>query len=296
MTGWSASAKWTPGAGGWVGEPEHDRIVKRRQFVELAALGTLGAIIPPARVGLRPRLGVQLFTLRALMEASVPLTLEQVAKLGYTEVEFAGYFGVRPSQLRRWLDDFGLAAPSAHVSLLDGDLEQISDVAAELGHRYLIQASLPLPERRSLDTYRRVAASLNRAGAAARNRNLAVAYHNHDFEFRPLGGMVPYDVLLAETDPSLVWMEMDLYWIAKAGRNPLPYFAAHPGRFRLCHLKDMDQRGRITDVGGGTLDFPRILAQRQKAGLRHFFVEHDEPRDPMGSVQASYNYLDTLRW
>ena len=230
------------------------------------------------------------------MEASVPLTLEQVAKLGYTEVEFAGYFGVRPSQLRRWLDDFGLAAPSAHVSLLDGDLEQISDAAAELGHRYLIQASLPLPELRSLDTYRRVAASLNQAGAAAGKRKLAVAYHNHEFEFRPLGGMVPYDVLLAETDPSLVWMEMDLYWIAKAGRNPLPYFAAHPGRFRLCHLKDMDQRGRMTEVGGGTLDFRGILAQRQKAGLRHFFVEHDEPRDPMGSVRASYNYLDTLRW
>jgi sugar phosphate isomerase/epimerase len=89
---------------------------------------------------------------------------------------------------------------------------------------------------------------------------------------------------------------MDLYWIAKAGRNPLPYFAAYSGRFRLCHLKDMDQRGGMTEVGAGTLDFAGILAHRQKAGLRHFFVEHDEPRDPMGSVRASYNYLDTLRW
>jgi sugar phosphate isomerase/epimerase len=245
---------------------------------------------------LRPRLGVQLYTLRSLMEASVPLTLEQVARIGYSEVEFAGYFGVRPSQLRRWLDDLGLAAPAAHVSLLDGDLAAILDAAVELGHRYLIQASLPLLGRRSLNTFRRAAASLNQAGAAANKRGLAVAYHNHDFEFMPAGGMVPYDILLAETDPSLVWMEMDLYWIAKAGRDPLRYFAAHPGRFGLCHLKDMDRRGRIADVGRGILDFRGILAQRQKAGLQHFFVEHDSPRDPIASVQTSYNYLDTLRW
>jgi sugar phosphate isomerase/epimerase len=91
---------------------------------------------------------------------------------------------------------------------------------------------------------------------------------------------VPYDVLLAETDASLVWMEMDVYWTAKAGRDPLRYFAAHPGRFRLCHLKDMDSGGGITEVGRGTLDFRRMLAHRQKAGLRHFFVEHDPPGTP----------------
>jgi sugar phosphate isomerase/epimerase len=230
------------------------------------------------------------------MDASVPLTLEQVAKAGYTEVEFAGYFGVRPSQLRRWLDDLGLTAPAAHVSLLDGDLDQIFEDAAELGHQYVIQASLPLLQRRSLDTYRTVAASLSQAGEAARKHGLSVAYHNHDFEFQPVGGMVPFDVLLADTDPSLVWLEMDLYWVAKAGRDPVRYFAAHPGRFRLCHLKDMDQRGRITEVGRGTLDFRRILAERRRAGLRHFFVEHDHPKDPMASVETSYNSLSSMSW
>ena len=271
--------------------------MNRREFVELAALGTLGSMSPLMTGGQRlPRLGVQLYTLRSLMNASVPLTLEQVAKIGYSEVEFAGYFGARPAQLRRWLDAAGLTAPAAHVSLLDGKLEAILDAAVELGHRYVVQASLPLWQRRSVDAFRRVASSLNRAGEAARQRGLAVAYHNHDFEFRPVGGMVPYDVLLAETDPALVWMELDLYWIAKAGRDPLRYFGAHPGRFRLCHLKDMDGRGRITDVGRGTLDFSRILAQRQKAGLQHFFVEHDHPPDPLAAVQTSYNYLEALRW
>jgi sugar phosphate isomerase/epimerase len=271
-------------------------MMNRRDFFQLAALGGLSAVAPrTAEMQRVSRFGLQLYTVRALMEASVPLTLEQVARIGYKEVEFAGYFGVRPSQLRKWLDDSGLTAPAAHVSLLDGNLEQIFDAAADLGHRYLVQASLPLGQRRSLDEFRGVAASLNQAGEAARRHQLSVAYHNHDFEFGPIGGMVPYDVLLAETDPSLVWMEMDLYWIAKAGRDPLRYFAAHPGRFRLCHLKDIDGVGRITEVGRGQLDFGQILRQQKKAGLRHFFVEHDHPSDPMASARTSYNYLLKLR-
>jgi sugar phosphate isomerase/epimerase len=228
------------------------------------------------------------------MQTSVPATLEQVARVGYKEVEFAGYFGTPPARLRRWLDDFGLTAPAAHVSLLDGNLSRLLDDAAELGHRYLVQASLPLLQRRSLDTFRRAAASLNQAGELARTRGVAVAYHNHDFEFRPTGGIVPYDVLLAETDPALVWMEIDVYWMAKANRDPLRYFAAHARRFRLCHLKDIDQGGKITEVGRGRIDFSAILRQREQAGLRHFFVEHDKPRDPLDSIRTSYTQVQKL--
>jgi sugar phosphate isomerase/epimerase len=271
--------------------------VNRREFLELAALGTLGSLAPRITEA-RPldRIGLQLYTVRKLMEANVRTTLEAVAKVGYREVEFAGYFGARPSELRRWLDDLGLTAPAAHVPLLDGELDQLFDAAAELGHRYLVQASLPLLQRRSMDSFRHAAASLNRAGEAARKRKLLVAYHNHDFEFRSTGGIVPYDVLLAETDPSLVSFEVDLYWMAKAGRDPLRYFAAHPGRFRLCHLKDIDARSRMTEVGRGRLDFTRILGQPTKAGLEHFFVEHDNPRDPLASIRTSYDYLRTLRF
>jgi sugar phosphate isomerase/epimerase len=163
-----------------------------------------------------------------------------------------------------------------------------------VGHRYLVQASLSLQQRRSITAFRRTAAALNQAGAAARRHDLSVAYHNHAFEFRPVGGIVPYDVLLAETDPSLVWMEVDFYWMAKAGRDPLRYFAAHQDRFRLCHLKDIDTSGEMTDVGQGRLDFGRILEHRDSSGLRHFFVEHDRPRDAIGSIRTSYEYLRTL--
>jgi sugar phosphate isomerase/epimerase len=228
------------------------------------------------------------------MQASVSGTLEQVAKVGYQEVEFAGYYGTPPARLRGWLDTLGLRAPAAHVDLLSGNHEEIFDAAAELGHRYVVQASLPWSQQRSLDAFRRTAETLNRAGQAARSRGLSVAYHNHDFEFRPSGGIVPYDVLLAETDPSLVGMEVDLYWMAKADRDPLRYFAAHPRRFPLCHLKDIDNRGRIADVGAGRLDFQRILAQRGKAGLQHLFVEHDHPPDPLHSIRASYRHLRGL--
>ena len=189
------------------------------------------AAIPGVQAGEAHRLervGLQLYTVRDLMQTNVPATLEQVARVGYKEVEFAGYFGTPPVRLRRWLDDLGLTAPAAHVSLLDGDLNRMLDEAAELGHGYLIQASLPLVQQRSLDAFRRAAASLNRAGEEARSRGVAVGYNNHDFEFRPSGGIIPYDVLLAETDPELVWMEVDVYWMAKADRDPVRYFAAHP--------------------------------------------------------------------
>jgi sugar phosphate isomerase/epimerase len=269
--------------------------VKRREFLEFAALGTLGSMATRTTESRQlDRIGLQLYTVRDLMRISVPATLDQVARVGYKEVEFAGYFGATPSQLRRWLDDLGLTAPAAHVPLLDGKYEELFDAAAEVGHHYLIQASLPIWQRRSVDAFRRVAASLNRAGDAARKRGLYVGYHNHDFEFQPVGGIVPYDVLLAETDPSLVWMEVDFYWMAKAGREPLRYFAAHPGRFRLCHLKDIDARGRMTEVGRGRLEFRQILAHRRKGGLQHFFVEHDKPGDPLVSIRTSYDHLRSL--
>lgn len=266
--------------------------MNRREFLELAALGTLSGMA--ARYPDDPlldRIGLQLYTVRNLMQTSLPLTLETVARIGYSEVEFAGYFGARPAQLRRWLDDLGLTAPAAHVPLLGGNRDQLFDAAAEVGHRYLVQASLPPQKRLSAESFRRVAAALNRAGEEARRRNLRVAYHNHDFEFARTGDAVPYDILLQETDPELVAMDLDFYWMTKARRDPLAYFHHHPGRFRLCHLKDMDERGKITEVGGGRIDFPSILAERDRAGLHHFFVEHDRARDPLASARASFTYL-----
>ncbi|MFV1979998.1 MAG: sugar phosphate isomerase/epimerase family protein, partial [Rhodothermia bacterium] len=120
------------------------------------------------------------------------------------------------------------------------------------------------------------------------------AYHNHDFEFADLEGQVPYDLLLERTEPDFVAMEIDLYWIRAVGHEPLPYFEQYPGRFKLCHVKDMDLAGAMTEVGSGIIDFASDFGQASLAGLEHFFVEHDDPTDPLASIATSFEGLKAL--
>lgn len=271
--------------------------MQRRSFVRLMGLPLLHPLLHPAPgPGDRTRIGLQLYTVRDLMGRDVPRTLEKVARVGYREVEFAGYFGETPARVRGLLDGLGLVSPSTHLSLEDlrSGLSRTLDEAETIGHRYLVVASLDPRDRRTLDDYRRVAAALDRAGDAAGHRALRVAYHNHDFELATLEGVLPYDVLLRETDPGLVSFEMDFYWMARGRADPLVYFRRHPGRFHLCHMKDMDRKGEMADVGAGRLNFRTLLGRREQAGLRHFYVEHDRPRDPLGSITASYRYLRSL--
>lgn len=272
--------------------------MRRRVFLQ--ALGL--PLLHPVREALLPRtpplepIGLQLYTVRDLMRTDVARTLEQVAEVGYREVEFAGYFGEAPARIRGLLDGLGLSSPSSHLSLreIGPDLARTLDLAQTIGHRYLVVPSLDPQDRRTPDDYRRVAGVLNRAGEAARPRGLRVAYHNHDFELQPIEGVLPFDVLLRDTDPALVFFEMDFYWMASGRADPLMYFERHPGRFHLCHLKDRDRRGRMADVGDGHLDFPAILRGRERAGLRHYFVERDDPPDPLASIRASYRFLRRL--
>ena len=268
----------------------------RRDLLKMVAYSAFPGV---TRLPLSPplhRVGVQLYTLREMMQTDAQRTLEQVAALGCKEVEFAGYFGHSPKRLRRWLDDAGLTSPAAHLPLDDPelDLPATLDSAATLGHSYVILASLPLLER-SIESFQRAAERLNHIGRLARSRGIRTAYHNHDFEFKPTSGRHPYTVLLRETDPAVVAMEIDVYWMTKAGEDPLAYFHSYPGRFHLCHLKDMDRKGRMTDVGSGVIDFPKILAARHGAGLRHFFIEHDNPRNAVATVHSSLEYLNRLR-
>ncbi|WP_457651577.1 sugar phosphate isomerase/epimerase family protein [Rhodocaloribacter sp.] len=243
------------------------------------------------------RIGLQLYTVRSLLEQDFAGTLEKVAAVGYKEVEFAGYFGHGPEDVKALLGRLGLTAPSTHV-LLDALAPDALDAtvanAVAVGHRYLVMAWLPEDERASLDAYRRHAELFNRAGETCHEAGLRFAYHNHDFEFVDLDGVRPYDLLLSETDPELVKMELDLYWITKAGADPLAYFAQHPGRFPLCHVKDMAADGEMTEVGAGTIDFATLFAHATEAGLTHYFVEHDHPADPLASITASFAYLNTM--
>ena len=242
-------------------------------------------------------LGVQLYTVRALMEKDMPGTLRQLGEIGFKEVEFAGYFDRPAKEVRTMLDQAGLTAPSAHVPLdaLRKSLAKVADDAAAVGHRIVICPYLEAPK--TVDGWRKLADEFNTMATTLRQRDLQFAYHNHDFEFTPVAGTVPYDVLLERTDRDLVKMELDLFWATKAGRDPLTYFARYPGRFPAVHVKDMRGiRGaqEMTEVGAGEIDFGRVFARAAEGGVQHFIVEHDNPADPLASVRTSYGNLRRL--
>lgn len=261
----------------------------------LKALVAAGASIVSARPGWSEttafgidRPGLQLYTVRGEMQKGVEATLERVARIGYREVEFAGYFGKPPAEIARILKATGLTAPATHVGrdTLGARWGQTLDEGAAVGHRYMVVPSVPAADRVSADSYKRLAEEFNRAGEAAAKRGMAFAYHNHDFEFRPLGDTDGFAVLLRECDPTLVHFELDLFWITRAGRDPVAYMTQHPGRFSLVHVKDMKADGAMTEVGAGTIPFQRIF-DAAKGSIRHFFVEHDNPQSPFESITAS---------
>ncbi len=244
--------------------------------------------------------GIQLYTVRSLMQTDLDGTLAALAKMGYKEFEFAGYFGRDPHALRTMLDGLGVTAPSAHIPLevLRTAIGPALDAAAVLGHQYIVCPYIGDKDR-TPEGFARIADDLSRIGAETKARGMQLAYHNHDFEFKPMpDGKLPYDMLLARTDPSLVKMEVDLYWITYAGQDPLKYIAAHPGRFPLCHVKDLQRTAagaqEMADVGQGTIDFRTIFLHGEQAGFKHYFVERDDAKDPLGSARASERALQAL--
>ena len=280
----------------------------RREFLRLGGsalvacrLGPNGAPQGSGQSASLDRIGIQLYTVRRQFGPDPEATLARLAEIGFREVEFAGYPPGTPAQIRGMLERHGLRAPSSHVGLraVDEAWERTLEQAAAIGQQYVVVPFLGAADRASLDSWKRVAERFNRAGEAALRHGLAFCYHNHDFEFVPLEGRIPFDVLLGETDPRLVRLELDLYWTVKGGRDPLDYFARWPGRFPLVHVKDMDATPRryFADLGSGTIDFAAIFRKSAEAGIRHYFYEQDEtPGDPFASAAASYRYLRNLRY
>jgi len=282
--------------------------MNRRTLLKNLAYGFGGAVLLyntsfKVEAGAKKKLskiGLQLYTVRRELERDFEETLRQVAALGVDEVEFAGYFGQKPERVRELLKKFGLASPSAHISTetLRGGMSQAIANAQTIGHQYLVLGWIPEAER-SLDGYKKLVELLNKAGEACQKANLQLAYHNHDFEFKKIDGQTPYDLILAETDREKVKLELDLYWISKAGADPLVYFEKQPGRFPLVHVKDMDatEKKYFTEVGRGTIDFKKIFAKAKTAGVKHFYIEQDEtPAAPLESVRISLKYLRELRF
>ncbi len=285
--------------------------MNRRHFLrQSGAALAAGAVLGPgaaralaaARAADVPaEIGLQLYTVRDVFPGDVNGVLEMLARYGYGEVETAGYADRDPADLRAVLDDLGLAAPSAHVPLdaLRADLDGALDVARTMGHRYVVVPWLAPEQRPGRDGYLALADEINTMGERASAAGLTMAYHNHDFEFDTFGTDRPaYFDFVERLDPDLVALELDLFWAAVAGYDPVALFERYPGRFPLWHVKD----GRGPDmtqtvVGAGTMDWPRIFAASETAGLEHAFIEADSPPndESLAFAEASLDYVDSLR-
>ncbi len=257
-------------------------------------------------------IGLQLYTVRDAMDKDPTGTLAKVAQIGYNSVELATYtgtekfYGMSPTEFAVALKQNGLVAPSGHYRLGEekpkGEVQQGTilhdwdkavDDAAALGLKYMVCAFLAEEERGNLDHYKKVAEQLNTAGERCKKAGIQLCYHNHDFEFIKQGDQYPYDILLS-TDKDLVKMEIDLYWVTKAGHDPIKLFNEHPGRFPLWHVKDMDNTAKkdFTEVGNGIIDFKKIFEHKNKAGMKYFFVEQDKtPGSPFDSIPKSIAYI-----
>ena len=243
-----------------------------------------------------PDAGIQLYTLRGPASQDLPGVLAALADLGYTKVEFAGYHGHAPQEVKRILADVGLAAPAAHATLgqMREDIDALIEHAVAVGHHYLVCAWMSPDQRTSLDAWRGICHEFNHFGEKCAAAGVQFAFHNHEFEFEELDGRMPYDLILERTDAGLVKLELDWYWTAYAGQDTIALMQAHPDRFRLFHVKDMATDRSMVDVGDGTLDFAALIEAARGVGGQHFFVERDNATEPLVTARRSIAHLRTL--
>jgi sugar phosphate isomerase/epimerase len=286
--------------------------MNRRAFIQTSTAATLTAALPFAVSAAEhkiERLGLQLYTVRNLAKDDFAGTLAEVAKVGYKEVELAGLHGRSPKDVRAMLDQVGLVAPSGHVDYdeVEKKWPETLEAAHNMGLKFVVCPWIDEKQRLEPDGWKRAAELFNRAGEASQKAGIQFGYHQHTFEFEPsanMGGKLPYDFLLENTDQKLVQFEMDLCWATVGGADPLKYFKKYPGRFPLVHVKDWtghegkleDMDKYMTAVGQGSIDWKRIFEHSAQAGVQHYFVENDVPKNPIENIRISYNYLHDLRF
>lgn len=241
--------------------------------------------------------GLAVITVRAEVQRDFEGTMRQVAAIGYRDLDMYIYeSNLEASATRAILDRIGLTCTSARVrttSLYRG-WERFLDAANTLGAKFITLADVPSPERQTLQDYHELAALFNRCGAIAQQHGLTFCYHNHDAELQTLESRVPYDVIVAETDPKVVHFQMDVYWMVHGGRDPVPELQRLAGRVATLHLKDMQSwpRRGITTVGRGRIDFRGILRAAMDTGVHYWYVEEDAPTVPgVDAVREAYTYL-----
>ncbi len=248
-------------------------------------------------------LGVQLYTVRELAGRDLGTLFQRIKQIGYAEVEtFEDLYTRSARDLRRAAGSAGLRIPSGHFAY--ETFEQMFDYAKNLGVDWMVCPELPKSLAQTEDGFHAAARNFNVWGRRLKDLGMRFAFHNHNRDFRPFGMRTGYDILVEETDPDLVFFEVDCYWIVQAGQNLLQTLQALGKRIRMLHLKDRkpgfpnsldSSAGHFTEVGHGTIDWRAVLEQAQRIEIEHYFVEQDQtPGDPIESIRSSYTYLQNL--
>lgn len=318
--------------------------MKRRAFLENSAKATLAGLFITkdwyAPSPLYSNICVNLFSLPKVLEADFAGGLNMLAKMGYKEIEMygpytfssekqkanwksleplvgfsgSGFFGKSVNETKAILKDTGLKVPSLHTDLdsLSELMGPLADAANQLGSKYVVLPAIPEGERKNIDDYKRMAERFNKIGAAAKSHGIRFAYHNHGYGLSKMEGVLPLDIILQQTDPSLVYLEMDLFWTTAGGADPIELLKANKGRYKLMHVKDMKKKvrfsgdggnpkqwtelwGEMTTAGDGVLDLKNILSVAKENGLAHCVVEQDIVAHPEIALKKSYDYLASLK-
>ena len=290
-------------------------IINRRDFILQSALLGAGSLWTMKTLASMPdtkyKMGLQLFTVRGPMAKDVVGTVKRIASMGYADCETYGYdpegvafYGLKASQFKQLLQDNGMITTSGHYDFtkyfdkpaddLMRYVDQCIEGAHALGQRYITWPWLD-PSFRTLEHFRQLTGKLNAIGERVNRAKLGFAYHNHDFEFTDHGGQNGYDIIMRETDPALVKLQLDLYWVMHSSKlSPAELINKQPGRFVMWHIKDMDKKTRgYSELGNGSIDYSVILPLASKSGLQYYYIEQggNFAKDPMQSVSDSAAYF-----
>lgn len=284
-------------------------MTSRRDFLKTSALA--GALSSAAHAKQLKTVGVQLYTVRTVLPQKPAEVLGAIDEIGYEEVEatYAGLDTIWQALVATRLKPVSIHLDSTMVTKGNGDeLTRTLDQLRHRGFTFAVFPYLPPAERGGLDVIRALCDKLNHAGEKAKSAGLKFCYHNHAFEFEPMEGTTPFEVMMDHTDPKLVGLEMDVFWVSVAGHDPAELLAKLSGRVPLLHLKDKERgtpllykesvpKTAFQEVGHGVIDWPKVLEAASSAGVSHYFVEQDQtPGDPVESLRQSFAYLSKLNY
>lgn len=317
--------------------------MNRRNFLNSAGVLTMAGLVNAnqlfAQSGLIDQVGLGLFSIPSMLDKDFKGAIEMLAKMGYTEIETfgpysfstqqtidnwnavstrlgfkgSGFFGKKPTEFLAVAKANGISIPAMHTDFdtLLTKMGPLAEAANQLGAKYVILPSIPDQNRKTLDDYKRTANLFNQIGTEAKQYGVKFAYHNHGYGLQMKDGKMPLDIIFNETDPNLVFFEMDLFWTIAGGANPIELFKKHPGRYKMMHVKDMKEQKRfagdgndasqwfalfpyMTSAGEGVFELSKILTTAKENGVRHFFVEQDMVASPEIALKKSIDYLKTL--